>query len=51
MVLNLTGLFATLGVFSWGDKGYIYLDMSVNNGDICHIQEYITYPVIASVKN
>jgi len=36
---------------SWGDKGYIYLDMSVNNGDICHIQEYITYPVIASVKN
>jgi len=29
---------------SWGEKGYIYLDSSVDNGDICHIQEYITYP-------
>jgi len=29
---------------SWGEKGYIYLDASVDNGDICHIQEYITYP-------
>jgi Pyruvate/2-oxoacid:ferredoxin oxidoreductase delta subunit len=31
---------------SWGDKGYIYLDMTANNGDICHIQEYMTYPII-----
>jgi len=29
----------------WGVKGYIYLDMTVDNGDICHIQEYMTYPV------
>jgi len=29
---------------SWGVKGYIYLDMSTSNGDICHIQEYMTYP-------
>jgi len=29
---------------SWGEKGYIYLDMTVNNGDICHIQEYMTVP-------
>jgi len=28
----------------WGEKGYIYLDMTANNGDICHIQEYMTYP-------
>jgi len=28
----------------WGEKGYIYLDMTVDNGDICHIQEYMTYP-------
>jgi C1A family cysteine protease len=32
---------------SWGVKGYIYLDMTVNNGDICHIQEYITYPTFS----
>jgi C1A family cysteine protease len=29
---------------SWGEKGYIYLDMTADNGDICHIQEYITVP-------
>jgi hypothetical protein len=29
---------------SWGEKGYIYLDMTANSGDICHIQEYITVP-------
>jgi len=28
----------------WGEKGYIYLDMTVDSGDICHIQEYMTYP-------
>jgi C1A family cysteine protease len=28
----------------WGIKGYIYLDMTADNGDICHIQEYMTYP-------
>jgi len=31
----------------WGQKGYIYLDLSTDNGDICHIQEYMTYPNIA----
>jgi len=29
---------------NWGVKGYIYLDATVNSGDICHIQEYITHP-------
>jgi len=29
---------------SWGIKGYIYLDATVESGDICHIQEYITTP-------
>jgi len=29
---------------SWGIKGYIYLDATVQSGDICHIQEYITHP-------
>jgi hypothetical protein len=29
---------------SWGIKGYIYLDATVDSGDICHIQEYITTP-------
>jgi cathepsin L len=29
---------------SWGEKGYIYLDMTANGGDICHIQEYMTVP-------
>jgi Pyruvate/2-oxoacid:ferredoxin oxidoreductase delta subunit len=28
----------------WGVKGYIYLDMTADSGDICHIQEYMTYP-------
>jgi len=28
----------------WGQKGYIYLDATVDSGDICHIQEYITHP-------
>jgi len=28
----------------WGQKGYIYLDMQTDNGDICHIQEYMTWP-------
>jgi len=28
----------------WGVNGYIYLDMTTNSGDICHIQEYMTYP-------
>jgi len=31
---------------SWGIQGYIYLDMTADNGDICHIQEYITYPTV-----
>jgi len=30
---------------SWGEKGYIFLDMTVDSGDICHIQEYITVPL------
>jgi hypothetical protein len=29
---------------SWGEKGYIYLDMTTDSGDICHIQEYMTVP-------
>jgi len=29
---------------AWGEQGYIWLDMTVDSGDICHIQEYITYP-------
>jgi hypothetical protein len=29
---------------SWGEKGYIYLDMTASSGDICHIQEYMTVP-------
>jgi len=29
---------------SWGEKGYIYLDMTADGGDICHIQEYMTVP-------
>jgi len=29
---------------SWGEKGYIYLDMTTDSGDICHIQEYMTTP-------
>jgi Pyruvate/2-oxoacid:ferredoxin oxidoreductase delta subunit len=29
---------------SWGIQGYIWLDMATNNGDICHIQEYMTFP-------
>jgi C1A family cysteine protease len=28
----------------WGVQGYIWLDMNTNSGDICHIQEYMTYP-------
>jgi Pyruvate/2-oxoacid:ferredoxin oxidoreductase delta subunit len=28
----------------WGYSGYIYLDMTANNGDICMIQDYMTYP-------
>jgi hypothetical protein len=28
----------------WGQAGYIYLDLTTNNGDICHIQEYMTWP-------
>jgi len=28
----------------WGIQGYIYLDMTADNGDICHIQEYMTWP-------
>jgi Pyruvate/2-oxoacid:ferredoxin oxidoreductase delta subunit len=30
----------------WGNAGYIYLDMSTDSGDICHIQEYMTSPLI-----
>jgi Pyruvate/2-oxoacid:ferredoxin oxidoreductase delta subunit len=30
----------------WGNAGYIYLDMTASNGDICHIQEYMTFPFI-----
>jgi hypothetical protein len=29
---------------NWGEKGYIYLDATVDGGNICHIQEYITTP-------
>jgi Pyruvate/2-oxoacid:ferredoxin oxidoreductase delta subunit len=32
---------------AWGYAGYIYLDMTTDNGDICHIQEYMTYPNMA----
>jgi len=34
---------------SWGIQGYIYLSMTADNGDICHIQEYMTYPTISAV--
>jgi len=34
---------------SWGEKGYIYLDMNSSSGDICHIQEYITVPTAKEV--
>jgi C1A family cysteine protease len=34
---------------TWGVQGYIYLSMTANNGDICHIQEYMTYPTISAV--
>jgi len=30
----------------WGIQGYIYLDATVDNGDICHIQEYMTFPTV-----
>lgn len=30
----------------WGVEGYIYLDLNANSGDICHIQEYVTYPTL-----
>jgi len=30
----------------WGVQGYIYLDMTADSGDICHIQEYMTYPTM-----
>jgi C1A family cysteine protease len=30
----------------WGIQGYIYLDMTANGGDICSIQDYMTYPTI-----
>lgn len=32
---------------SWGQQGYIYLNMTTDKGDICHIQEYMTFPVSA----
>jgi Pyruvate/2-oxoacid:ferredoxin oxidoreductase delta subunit len=28
----------------WGIQGYIYLDMTASSGDICMIQDYMTYP-------
>jgi hypothetical protein len=28
----------------WGVSGYIWLSMTADQGDICHIQEYMTYP-------
>jgi C1A family cysteine protease len=34
---------------SWGIQGYIYLSMTADGGDICHIQEYMTYPTISAV--
>jgi len=30
----------------WGEAGYIYLDMTANNGNICQIQNYMTYPTV-----
>jgi C1A family cysteine protease len=30
----------------WGEAGYIYLDMNANGGDICQIQDYMTYPTM-----
>jgi hypothetical protein len=33
---------------SWGEKGYIYLDMTADSGDICHIQEYMTTPIASA---
>jgi len=30
---------------NWGYAGYIYLDMATDNGDICQIQDYMTYPI------
>jgi hypothetical protein len=32
---------------SWGIQGYIYLDMTTDNGDICYIQDYMTIPTIS----
>jgi len=32
---------------SWGYSGYIYLSMTADSGDICHLQEYMTIPTIA----
>jgi cathepsin F len=29
---------------AWGEQGYIYLDMTAQNGDLCQLQDYITYP-------
>jgi Pyruvate/2-oxoacid:ferredoxin oxidoreductase delta subunit len=31
----------------WGNAGYIYLDMTASGGDICMIQDYMTYPTIS----
>jgi len=28
----------------WGVKGYIYLDATVDSGNLCHIQEHVTHP-------
>jgi C1A family cysteine protease len=33
----------------WGYAGYIYLSMTANSGDICSIQDYMTYPTISAV--
>jgi C1A family cysteine protease len=33
----------------WGYAGYIYLSMTANGGDICSIQDYMTYPTISAV--
>lgn len=33
---------------SWGVAGYIYLDMTAQGGDICQIQNYMTYPLMSA---
>jgi C1A family cysteine protease len=31
---------------AWGEEGYFYLDATVENGNLCGVQEQIDYPII-----